>query len=126
MKSYLIAWSPLLFTLNPAEDGQAKTLFVFPRRLPARPGGGGEPKIPGVSIGHNEYGVWGLTVFQTDGEDLYVYDTHADAPSHYRYRGHWEAMRVIQDTIRVKGQGPVVVDLKYTRHGPVWTSVQGR
>ena len=32
--------------------------------------GGGEPEIPGVSIGHNEYGAWGLTVFRTDAEDL--------------------------------------------------------
>ena len=32
--------------------------------------GGGEPTIPGISIGHNEYGAWGLTVFNTDGEDL--------------------------------------------------------
>ncbi len=81
--------------------------------------GGGEPEIPGISIGHNEYGAWGLTVFPTDSEDLYVYDTHPTDPSQYRYRGRWEAMRVIQDTIRVKGQGPVGVELKYTRHGPV-------
>ena len=25
--------------------------------------GGGEPEIPGISIGHNEFGTWGLTVF---------------------------------------------------------------
>lgn len=25
--------------------------------------GGGEPEIPGISIGHNEFGAWGLTVF---------------------------------------------------------------
>ena len=36
--------------------------------------GGGEPEIPGISIGHNEYGAWGLTVFRTDGEDLYQYE----------------------------------------------------
>ncbi|MDX1547185.1 MAG: penicillin acylase family protein [Rhodothermales bacterium] len=81
--------------------------------------GGGEPEIPGVSIGHNEHGAWGLTVFPTDGEDLYVYDTHPDDPRRYRYGDGWEAMRVLQDTIRVKGQAPVVVDLAYTRHGPV-------
>jgi penicillin G amidase len=28
-------------------------------------------------------------------------------------------MRVIKDTIRVKGEAPVTVDLKFTRHGPV-------
>jgi penicillin amidase len=81
--------------------------------------GGGEPEIPGVSIGHNEYGAWGLTVFGTDGEDLYVYDTNPDNPLQYRYRGQWEDMTVIQETIPVKGETPVTVDLKYTRHGPV-------
>ncbi len=81
--------------------------------------GGGEPEIPGISIGHNEYGAWGLTVFGTDGEDLYVYDTYPNDPQQYRYQDHWEPMRMIRDTIPVKGQQPEIVDLKYTRHGPV-------
>jgi len=38
--------------------------------------GGGEPSLPGVSIGHNNFGAWGLTIFGTDTEDLYVYDTN--------------------------------------------------
>ncbi|MFC1508240.1 penicillin acylase family protein [Candidatus Omnitrophota bacterium] len=81
--------------------------------------GGGEPEIPGISIGHNRYGAWGLTVFQTDGEDLYVYETNPDNPNQYRYLGSWEDMRIITDSINVKGQEVSVVDLKYTRHGPV-------
>ncbi|HSM59278.1 MAG TPA: penicillin acylase family protein, partial [Longimicrobiales bacterium] len=81
--------------------------------------GGGEPSLPGVSIGHNEHGAWGLTVFSTDGEDLYVYDTNPSNPNEYRYRGGWEAMTVVRETIPVKGRRPEVVDLKYTRHGPV-------
>jgi len=81
--------------------------------------GGGEPEIPGVSIGHNEHGAWGLTVFRTDAEDLYVYQTNPDNPNQYWYKGAWEEMKVIRDTIAVKGQPPVMVDLKYTRHGPV-------
>jgi len=81
--------------------------------------GGGEPEIPGVSIGHNGYGAWGLTVFLTDGEDLYVYDTNPDNPNEYRYRDHWETMTALQETIPVKGRAPETVELKYTRHGPV-------
>ncbi len=81
--------------------------------------GGGEPEIPGISIGHNEYGAWGLTVFETDAEDLYVYRTNPDNPDQYWYRGAWENMRIIADTIPVKGQDPVIVEHKYTRHGPV-------
>jgi len=81
--------------------------------------GGGEPEIPGISIGHNEYGAWGLTVFRTDGEDLYVYDLNPENLNEYRYQGTWEAMEVIKETIPVKDQEPQEVSLKYTRHGPV-------
>ena len=81
--------------------------------------GGGEPEIPGISIGHNEVGAWGLTVFRTDGEDLYVYETNPENPNQYRYDDYWEEMRTIEETISVKGTDPVVVKLRYTRHGPV-------
>ena len=81
--------------------------------------GGGEPALPGVSIGHNPYGAWGLTIFSVDQEDLYVYETEPGRPLHYKYAGNWETMRVIRENIPVKGRDPVGVDLKYTRHGPV-------
>jgi penicillin amidase len=52
---------------------------------------------PGVSIGHNEHGAWGLTIFGTDGEDLYVYRTNPANPRQYRYRGAWETMRPVRE-----------------------------
>ncbi len=81
--------------------------------------GGGEPALPGVSIGHNEHGAWGLTVFETDGEDLYVYHTNPDNPAQYRYQGQWETMTVLREQISVRGEGEHQAELKYTRHGPV-------
>jgi penicillin amidase len=81
--------------------------------------GGGEPCLPGISIGHNDHGAWGLTIFAIDQEDLYVYETNMLNPLQYRYQGKWEDMSVIQETIPVKGEAPVTVDLKFTRHGPV-------
>jgi penicillin G amidase len=81
--------------------------------------GGGEPVLPGVSIGHNEYGAWGLTIFGSDTEDLYVYDTNPANPNQYKYAGVWEDMRLLKDSIPVKGEPAVGVELKYTRHGPV-------
>jgi penicillin amidase len=81
--------------------------------------GGGEPEIPGISIGHNPYGAWGLTVYRTDGEDLYVYETNPENPNQYRYQGNWEEMEVIREAIPVKGKPDHTADLKYTRHGPV-------
>lgn len=81
--------------------------------------GGGEPALPGVSIGHNDFGAWGLTIFGGDTEDLYVYDVNPENPLQYKYAGGWESMSVIRESIPVKGESPVTVDLKYTRHGPV-------
>ncbi|MBT8281973.1 MAG: penicillin acylase family protein [Muriicola sp.] len=81
--------------------------------------GGGEPEIPGISIGHNEYGAWGLTVFRTDGEDLYVYDLNPENLQEYKYKGEWEAMTSISESIPVKDREAAKVSLNYTRHGPV-------
>lgn len=81
--------------------------------------GGGEPVIPGVSIGHNEHGAWGLTIFSTDNEDLRVYDINPENPLQYRFKGEWLTMSQIQDTILVKGQSPQLVTHNYTIHGPV-------
>ncbi|KAK6033620.1 penicillin amidase [Ostertagia ostertagi] len=64
--------------------------------------GGGEPEIPGVAIGHNEEGAWGITVHQTDAEDLYIYDLRPGHLDQYRYKGEWLQMKALQDTITIK------------------------
>jgi penicillin G amidase len=61
--------------------------------------GGGEPVLPGVSIGHNEYGAWGLTIFSTDGEDLLRLRDESGGRRSYRYRGRVGTMRVIRESI---------------------------
>ncbi len=81
--------------------------------------GGGEPEIPGVSIGHNDYGAWGVTISETDGEDLYVYQLNPKQPDVYYYKGSWVKMTQLKETIVVKNQEPVNVLLHYTIHGPV-------
>jgi len=81
--------------------------------------GGGEPALPGVSIGHNQRGAWGFTIFPIDQEDLYVYETDPSDPNRYRFQAGWESMRVEPTTIGVKGTGGVEATLKFTRHGPV-------
>jgi len=82
--------------------------------------GAGEPALPGISLGHNERIAYALTIFSfADEEDLYVYDTSKENPSQYMYRGQWEDMRIVVETIPVRGSSPVTVSLKFTRHGPV-------
>ncbi len=81
--------------------------------------GAGEPVIPGVSIGHNEYGAWGLTIFETDGEDLYVYDLNKNNLNQYWHKGQWVDMKTIKDSIHVKNSATVQVEHHYSIHGPI-------
>tara|TARA_Y100001954_G_scaffold71248_1_gene78090 strand:+ start:72 stop:2429 length:2358 start_codon:yes stop_codon:yes gene_type:complete len=81
--------------------------------------GGGEPEIPGISIGHNGYGAWGLTVFRTDAEDLYVYDINPKNLNQYWHKGRWYDFKIIKESIPIKGRENFEVDLYYSVHGPV-------
>jgi len=81
--------------------------------------GGGEPEIPGISIGHNGFGAWGLTVFRTDAEDLYVYELNPNNSNQYFHDGEWMDFIEIKESIPVKGKEDYEATLKYSVHGPV-------
>lgn len=81
--------------------------------------GGGEPGLPGISIGHNGQIAFGLTIFAIDQEELYIYELNPENPREYRYKGRWEPMRVEQEIIEVEDGDDVEVELVFTRHGPV-------
>lgn len=88
--------------------------------------GAGEPALPGISIGHNGTIAFGLTIFNIDQEDLYVYDINPSNPRQYRYRGGWEDMRVVDEMVDVMGGRSRKTELLFTRHGPVIHVDQGR
>ncbi|MEZ4904646.1 MAG: penicillin acylase family protein [Spirosomataceae bacterium] len=48
-----------------------------------------------------------------------MYEVNPKKSNQYKYQGKWESLRVIQDTIKIAGQAPEIISLKYTRHGPV-------
>src|SRR5260370_24015319 len=81
--------------------------------------GAGEPALPGISIGHNDTIAFGLTIFNVDQEDLYVYELNPANPNQYRYRDGWEDMRIVHEKEQGKGEGDRDLELKLTRHGPV-------
>ena len=81
--------------------------------------GAGELHLPGITIGHNGSIAFGITVFVADQEDLYVYELNAENPRQYRYKDGWEEMRIVHETVAVRGEAPREVELAYTRHGPV-------
>ena len=69
--------------------------------------GAGEPASPGVAIGHNERIAFGLTIVGMDQQDIYLEDARS------------AQMKLIVDTILVRGEQPRVVTLSYSQHGPV-------
>ncbi|MEI6670317.1 MAG: penicillin acylase family protein, partial [Acidobacteriota bacterium] len=81
--------------------------------------GAGEPSLPGISLGHNEAIAFGLTIFNIDQEDLYVYQLNPSDATQYKYKDGWESFRVVKETVRVKGAPATTVALSFTRHGPV-------
>lgn len=82
--------------------------------------GGGEPALPGVAIGRNPHGAWGLTIFSMDMEDLVALRlAPGDPESYLDADGRVRAMRRERDTIRVRGATPVPVTHRFTTHGPV-------
>jgi penicillin amidase len=91
-------------------DLNAPTLHVI---------GIGEPAIPGVSNGHNDWIAFGGTYFGIDQQDLYVYELNPVNKNEYKYQNRWEPFRVIEEEIRVRNKSSIPVDLKFTRHGPV-------
>ena len=85
-----------------------------------RVAGATEPVLPGVMIGRTERIAWGLTIVGTDQADVYIEELDPADHARVRFRGAWEPVRTIADTIRVRGAAPVVVTHRFTRHGPVF------
>ena len=82
--------------------------------------GGGEPPFVGVMAGHNESMAWGFTFAGTDMVDVFVEELHPEQPDMVRWGDAWEPLRVIREEIRVKGEPARTVELKFSRHGPVF------
>ena len=82
--------------------------------------GGGEPPFAGVDAGSNASMAWGFTFAGTDMVDVYVEELHPDEPDLVRWQDGWEPLRVIEEEIPVKGRDPEPIELKFSRHGPVF------
>ncbi len=85
--------------------------------------GAGEPGVPGVAAGHNERVGFGFTIVGMDQQDVYL-ETLGPCPDLadqrcYRYQDGWRPLRVVLDTIPIKGELPRVVQLEFTEHGPI-------
>ena len=82
--------------------------------------GAAEPPFVGVALGHNERIAWGLTIVGTDQHDVYVEELNPADPTQVRWRDGWERLTLLREEIKVKGQPAQMIELKFSRHGPVF------
>ena len=74
--------------------------------------------VPFVIAGHNEHVAWGYTALYADVQDLYV--EHLDGKGNYQASdGAWKPLLADQETIHVRGQPDVTLELESTGHGPL-------
>jgi penicillin amidase len=88
--------------------------------------GASEPPFFGVAIGHNERLAWGLTIVGTDQQDVYVEELNPDNSAEVKWQGAWEPLRVVREEIRVKGGASQTIELKFSRHGPIFYEDRAR
>jgi penicillin amidase len=82
------------------------------------------PGLPFVVLGRTQGVAWGFTNTGPDVQDLYLEQLDAAKPGQYRTPTGWAAFETRAETIRVKGQGDVTLQVRNTRHGPVISDVQ--
>jgi penicillin G amidase len=82
--------------------------------------GAGEAPFVGVAIGHNDRLAWGLTITGTDQHDVYIEEVNPTNANEVRYNGGWEPLRIVREQLPIKGQAPRTIELKFSRHGPIF------
>lgn len=83
------------------------------------------PGQPYVICGHNEDIAWGMTNVTVDNLDFYLETVNPADTNQYRLNGRWVDMRIVKETIPVKGEDPVERVNRYTHRGPVVSSFKG-
>ena len=76
------------------------------------------PGAPAVALGRNRDIAWGATNVAADVEDLYR-ERLDPAGRAAEFRGTMEPLRIVDETVAVKGGQPVHVQVRISRHGPL-------
>jgi penicillin amidase len=82
--------------------------------------GASQPPFLGVSIGHNDRVAWGLTITGTDFQDVFVEQLNPANANEVMYNGSYEPLKVVREEFAVKGESPRTVEMKFSRHGPIF------
>lgn len=78
--------------------------------------------VPGILLGHNEHGAWGITSGYADVQDLYIEERvpTADGTPAFRWGSVALPATTLEERIAVRGRAePVRQHIVITRHGPL-------
>lgn len=77
------------------------------------------PGLPAVVLGRTDRIAWAFTNTAPDVQDLYIERINPAHSGQYQTPDGWADFETRSETIRVKGQRDVTMQVKETRHGPV-------
>ena len=52
--------------------------------------------------------------------DVFVEEVHPEDPNLVRWQDGWEPLRIVREEIPIKGEAPRTIELKFSRHGPIF------
>ncbi len=79
------------------------------------------PGIPAIVLGRNDRIAWGFTNTAPDVQDLFIERVNPANDRQYQTPDGWADFSVRMETIKIKGQPDVTLEVRETQHGPVIT-----
>lgn len=77
------------------------------------------PLVPFAILGHTPYSAWAITMSETDDMDFYIEKINPENPNQVMFNNEWVELEKISETIYVKDQGPIQLEVRQTPHGPI-------
>ena len=77
------------------------------------------PGLPAVVLGRNDRIAWGFTNTGPDVQDLFIERVNPANPKQYQTPDGWADFKLRTETIKVKGQPDVTLEVRESRHGPI-------
>jgi penicillin G amidase len=83
------------------------------------------PGTPGIFLGHNRSIGWAVTRDAIDDVDIFIEKVDPANALRYEHKGKWLEMTAATETIKVKGEQPIPLEIRSTIHGPVFSEFTG-
>ena len=52
--------------------------------------------------------------------DVFIEEVNPEDPNQVKWQDGWEPLRIVREEIPVKGEAPRTVEMKFSRHGPIF------